>query len=90
LHDTIILIITHTSFTFIFTFSPRSADKSALTGEDDGSEDGKTVDSTSSAKAFFWQMPGILGPWLMAYIISFNENMSADQKWRFLLGFGYV
>lgn len=67
---------------------PLSATKAA---EDDGSEDGTMVDPRQGARAFFWQMPGIMGPYLMAMmILSGSDQMTVDGKFRLLNGFGAV
>lgn len=66
---------------------PLAATKSA---EDGGSSDGKSVDSTNSASAFFWQSPGAIAPWLIAYILTFDDDLSADVKWRTILGLGAI
>ena len=47
------------------------------------------VNSVDSAKSFFWQAPGAMMPWMLAYYISFLD-LSVNFKWRFLLGFGAV
>jgi len=60
---------------------PLSATKAA---EDGGNADGSKVDPRNSAWAFFWQMPGILGPWLLAYLISFNDIMTTNVRWRYV------
>eukprot|EP00606_Chrysophyceae_sp_TOSAG23-5_P000129 GSChrysophyteH2.ASY1.ANO1.1047.1 assembled CDS len=65
---------------------PLSATKAA---EDDGSEDGKTVDPRGAAFAFFWQMPGIAGPWMLG-ILTAHSPIGVEAKWRLLLGFGAV
>eukprot|EP00605_Chrysophyceae_sp_TOSAG23-4_P002797 GSChrysophyteH1.ASY1.ANO1.3081.1 assembled CDS len=63
---------------------PLSATKAA---EDDGSADGHSVDPRAAATAFFWQMPGMMGPSAIGLIVS-NINMTMDSKWRLVLGFG--
>ena len=65
---------------------PLSATKAA---EDDGSEDGKTVDPRGAAFAFFWQMPGIAGPWVLG-LLTAHSPIDVEAKWRLLLGFGAV
>ena len=64
---------------------PLSATKAA---EDAGSKGGG-VNSVASAKSFFWQAPGAVFPWVLALLIN-TSNMSANGKWRFLLGFGAI
>lgn len=66
---------------------PLSATKAA---EDDGSADGSKVDPRTAAWAFFWQMPGILGPWFVAYLISFNDKLTTNARWRMIVGFGAI
>ena len=66
---------------------PLSATKAA---EDNGTIDADKVDPRSAARAFFWQMPGISGPWLIAYFMTFNNTLSTSQRWRILLGSGAI
>ena len=68
---------------------PLSATKAAEDGADDDAHEreGESVDSTASAKAFFWQSPGSVTPWIIAYLLTYT-GMSADAKWRLLLGLG--
>ncbi len=49
-----------------------------------------SVDSTSAAKAFFWQGPGAMGPWVLALLMSYNQNLSTSSRWRLVLGLGSV
>ena len=42
--------------------------------DSNGNED--TVDSTSAAKSFFWQGPGAMGPWLLALLMTYNQNLA--------------
>lgn len=64
---------------------PLSATKAA---EDSGDSDGN-VDVTAASWAFFWQVPGSMTPWLLAYIFTYTE-LSTDARWRLLLGLGAV
>ena len=57
--------------------------------EDSGSKDDK-VDSSASSRAFFWQTPGSMLPWLVAYILTFQKGLSVSLKWRLLLGLGFI
>lgn len=66
---------------------PLSATKAS---EDGGSADGNKVDSITAAKAFFWQMPGIMSPYVVAYFIVADNQLTVDASWRLLLGFGSV
>ena len=50
---------------------------------------GGKVNSLESAKSFFWQSPGAMTPWLVAYILTFVDS-SANFTWRFILGLGGV
>ena len=65
---------------------PLSATKAS---EDAAHVRGK-VNSMSASKAFFWQFPGIVSPWLLTYFLTYSTTMGANQKWRFLLGFGSI
>jgi MFS family permease len=66
---------------------PLSATKAA---EDEGTSDGSKVDPQNAAWSYFWQVPGIMGPWFTAYLLSFDSAMSAEKKWRLILGLGAV
>lgn len=61
---------------------PLSATKAA---EDGGSKG--HVDPKSASWAFFWQVPGSMMPWLLAYCFTF-ARISTGARWRMLLGFG--
>lgn len=61
---------------------PLSATKAA---EDAG--DGHA--GTAASWAFFWQNPGAMGPWLLAYFFTYS-SMSVNIKWRLLLGLGFI
>ena len=64
---------------------PLSATKSS----EDSATSSSTVNSSSTAKSFFWQMPGILGPWLVGYFCTYS-NLSTSIRWRVVLGIGAV
>lgn len=64
---------------------PLSATKAA---EDGGGANGVNV--VAAGKAFFWQTPGAMSPWLVAYLCSLSDSMSATVQWRLLLGLGAV
>ena len=42
-----------------------------------------------SAMAFFWQVPGSMTPWALAYALSF-KSLTVDTTWRLLLGLGSI
>lgn len=76
---------------------PLSATKAAEDGADDDAHEaagidagGESVDSTASAKAFFWQAPGAMAPWALAYLLTYCPDLSTDTRWRLLLGLGAV
>lgn len=76
---------------------PLSATKAAEDGADDEEHEaagadagGESVDSTASAKAFFWQVPGAMAPWALAYLFTYCPDLSTDARWRLLLGLGAV
>lgn len=64
---------------------PLSATKAA---EDSGGSHGVNV--IAAGKAFFWQTPGAMGPWLVALLFSQSDAMSPTLKWRLLLALGAV
>lgn len=64
---------------------PLSATKAAEDGENSEGE----LDIKGAARAFFWQAPGSMVPWIIAYIFTFT-SMSTELKWRLLLGLGCI
>ena len=64
---------------------PLSATKAA----EDGGDHHGNVDPTAASWAFFWQVPGTMVPWLLAYILTFSE-LKTSAKWRLILGLGAV
>jgi len=56
--------------------------------EDTSSSKGK-VNSVGSSWAFFWQVPGLLGPWLLGYIFTYT-SLSISARWRIILGLGAI
>jgi PHS family inorganic phosphate transporter-like MFS transporter len=67
---------------------PLSAAKAAENSKVSRSSSSTRVDSAKSSWTFFWQSPGLLGPWLLAYILTFNSSISTSAKWRLVLGLG--
>lgn len=70
---------------------PLSATKAV---EDSGGTDGDAVSlsnrkAVAAGKGFFWQMPGMMGPYLLSYMFTFS-SMSVNTKWRLELGFGAI
>ena len=66
---------------------PLSATKAA---EDAGSSsmNGKDeVNSVASAKTFFWQAPGQVGPAMLGLMLA-HSPMPTESKWRFVMGIG--
>lgn len=61
---------------------------SAIKAAQDASRGGKS-NNRSAARAFFWQAPGSMMPWILALIIA-QTSMSTESKWRLLLGFGAI
>jgi MFS family permease len=70
---------------------PLSAAKAAEDAARHLVEDNRTVsiDIVAAAKAFFWQVPGVVSPWLVGYILTFS-TLRINQKWRLLLGVGAI
>lgn len=64
---------------------PLSATKAS---EDSAHTAGKT-NSSGSAFAFVWQIPGMISPWLLAWIFT-HSDLSVDRQWRLLLGLGAI
>ena len=65
---------------------PLSATKAS---EDAAQKKGK-VNSVSASWTYLWQFPGIVSPWVLAYILTYSSSWSNGQRWRLLLGFGAV
>jgi PHS family inorganic phosphate transporter-like MFS transporter len=67
---------------------PLSAAKAAESASATATVD---VGAKKAAQAFFWQTPGALSPWLVAYVLLYVwPSLSADTMWRLLLGTGAV
>lgn len=63
-------------------------------GEDERDDAAPSHASTSSgavasAKGFFWQIPGMMGPYAVSYMLTYSP-LSTDAKWRLLLGVGAI
>ena len=67
---------------------PLSATKAAEDASKGGPSSGK-VNPVAAGKAFFWQAPGAMTPWVVGYILSYWDT-SAEAKWRLLLGLGFL
>eukprot|EP01035_Chromulina_nebulosa_P018609 gene18609-24338_t len=65
---------------------PLSATKSS---EDQGNSIGQ-VNPVGAAWTYFWQMPGIMGPWFVGYIVSSRGSLSTSYQWRLILGLGAI
>ena len=63
--------------------------KAANVGSDESDSD-KDVHASSAAKAFFWQAPGAMSPWILALILTYYPSVSTNTRWRLLLGLGTV
>ena len=70
------------------------AEAEAGQGQGGGQEAAPSHASTSkkavaSAKGFFWQIPGMMGPYAVSYMLTYSP-ISTDAKWRLLLGVGAI
>jgi len=61
---------------------------SATKASEDGGN-GEKVDSRAASLAFFWQVPGMVTPWFLGFLLTFG-NISSDIYWRIILGFGFI
>jgi hypothetical protein len=43
----------------------------------------------STARSFFWQVPGAMAPWVVALLLLLTD-VSANNKWRLILGVGGI
>lgn len=50
----------------------------------------KKVDSISSAWSVFWQIPGTIAPWLLAYILESIIWLPNNYRWRIILSAGSI
>jgi len=62
---------------------------SATKASEDGGGGGDGIDLNAASWSFFWQVPGSMTPWILALIFS-QCDMSADSRWRLLLGLGAI
>lgn len=70
---------------------PLSATKAAEDGASQGNNNkSNKVDPSSAAKAFFWQAPGAMGPWLIALLYTISNNDDVNAEWRLILGLGAI
>lgn len=54
-------------------------------------ENDQHINAIKAGMTFFWQMPGMMGPWLMTYLIfTLIPDVSVSFAWRFVLGFGSI
>jgi PHS family inorganic phosphate transporter-like MFS transporter len=63
-----------------------SSDKYANMGKNGKKED---LDVMACSWASFWQQPGIMGPWLVGYILTYTR-VSTNWRWRLVLMIGGV
>mmetsp|Transcript_15815 Transcript_15815/g.14312 ORF Transcript_15815/g.14312 Transcript_15815/m.14312 type:complete len:578 (+) Transcript_15815:34-1767(+) len=63
---------------------PLSATKAAESGNDNGK-----VDLWTASWAFFWQTPGAMTPWMIAFLMTYG-SLSNDFKWRMILAIGFI
>jgi PHS family inorganic phosphate transporter-like MFS transporter len=64
---------------------PLSATKAA----EDSASAAHSTNSSGSAIAFFWQIPGTVSPWLFSFILTYS-SLSTGYHWRLVLGLGAV
>lgn len=66
--------------------------------EDSAAEENKSSSNDSmkyskkavaSGKGFFWQIPGMMAPYVVSYILTFSI-LSIDTQWRLTLGLGAI
>lgn len=66
---------------------PLSAAKSS---EDSGINSTDLVNPIAASWTFFWQIPGMIAPNIVALLILSNPNLSVSTQWRLLLGLGSI
>jgi PHS family inorganic phosphate transporter-like MFS transporter len=47
------------------------------------------VNSKASSWSFFWQLPGLILPWLLGYCFSYS-SLTTSQRWRLIMGLGAI
>lgn len=62
----------------------------ATKASEDASHTKGKINSKAASWSFFWQMPGLVCPWLIGYLATFNNNLSTNGKWRLVLGIGAI
>lgn len=65
---------------------PLSATKAA----EDGAVNNGKASTRSASIAFFWQVPGAMTPWIIAYCMVSAGSVSTDLRWRLILGIGAI
>jgi PHS family inorganic phosphate transporter-like MFS transporter len=60
----------------------------AAKASEDGGSSG-VISPVSCAWAYSFQMPGMVAPWLVTYVLSYS-SLGIEWKWRLLLGLGSV
>jgi PHS family inorganic phosphate transporter-like MFS transporter len=75
-------------------------DAAAAAADDDDDDDddiinsrsvrSNAVDTSSVASSYFWQGPGAMAPWLVGLLMTYNQALDTDTRWRLLLGLGSI
>jgi MFS family permease len=63
---------------------------SATKASEDSAASQSTTNSRGAGFAFFWQIPGLVAPWLLAYVLAYCRSVSVSMRWRLVLGLGAV
>lgn len=76
---------------------PLAATKSSEDGAEDEDDSSAVpivarqspVDPMATSYSFFWQMPGMLAPWILACIFT-DTSLTTSERWRLILGLGSI
>ena len=61
-----------------------------VTNSDTEEKPEKKLNLLAASWSYFWQMPGILAPWVMTLFLNLNSKSTPSQNWRAVLGFGSI
>ena len=75
---------------FPLTATKSAEDAGDATGISTGETEHKQLNLIAASWGYFWQMPGILAPWVMMLLLNSNNNSSPSANWRAVLGMGSI
>lgn len=63
---------------------------SATKASEDSSQSNLDANPVAASWAYFWQEPGSMVPWMLAYVLSSISTVSNDTQWRTILSVGCI